>query len=293
MSLPVKDGNGSLTALKTTLSASEHLPHHIVQSVASTVSVTGTIGVGNSLTIGTISDTVQLEVDNYSYPGGTYGALVTKITASSGDPVHVSASKSNPVFVVSDSDKPVYVYSEDGKPVFVTSSEGRVVFVSASANSPVSVTSSANKPIYVTNDSYYPVYVTSSESYPVTTKEKLPSLIVRANFSTFAGTINWAATGSSNISGTFILADSSSTRRGLMFANNTNKDLYIALGNTDFASTNGFLLSNTASAPIAYSFVLYPSGTYFAEPSFAGIKHSGFFVSSSNIDVQVNVFKTE
>jgi hypothetical protein len=78
-----------------------------------------------------------------------------------------------------------------------------------------------------------------------------------------------------------------------MFANNTNKDLYVALGDTDFASTNGFLLTSTAVAPSYYSFIVYPSGTYFAEPTFVNLKHSGFFVSSSNIDVQISSVTTE
>jgi hypothetical protein len=270
MSLPVKDGNGSLTALKTTLSASEHLPHHIVH---------GTV------------DTNISNVDIYTMYGGQ--ALVTRVTASDSDPVHVTSSFLSPVSVTSSAGRELWVASSPGVPVYVSSSTGNFVQVTASANSPVSVTSSYDKPVYVTNDSLKPVYVTSSESSPVITKQKISTSTSRNTFSSFANTINWAGTGSSDISGTFILANTSSTRSGLMFSNNTNKDLYIALGDNDFASTNGFLLNSTSSAPLVYSFVLYPSGTYFAEPSFVNIKHSGFFISSSNIDVAITSYATE
>jgi hypothetical protein len=340
MALTIKDGAGSITNLKTTLTGSEHMPHHVVQAVSGTVAVsasaanpvyvtgnvsitqpvnvdvnlsdqltvvvsssqnnnavwitssanypaavTGTVYVGNSV--------LQISADSYMYPGAAYGALITKITQSVDEGIHVTSSKNLPLFVVSDSDKPVVVASSPGIPVYVTSSGGSPVFVSASDFSPVPITSSDYRPVFVTNNELKPVFVTSSNSYPVVTKNAAVNSTSRTSFTSYASTINWAGTGSSDISGTFILANSSSTRRGLMFANNTSKDLYIALGDNDLASTNGFLLTTTASAPAVYSFILYPSGTYFAEPSFVNVKHSGFFISSSNIDVSVTVVGTE
>lgn len=279
MSLPVKDGNGSLTALKTTLSASEHLPHHIVQSVVNTVDVSGTINAN------------IINVDIYGATG--VSALVTKITASNEDPIYISSSYYAPVSVTSSVGREVLVTSTPGVPVYVSSSEGNYVNVTSSANSPLPVTSSANKPLFVVNDEASVLYVSSSEASPVVTKQKSATSTTRYNFSTFAGTIDWAGTSQNDISGTFILAPSSSTRAGLMFTNKTDKDLYVALGDTDFASTNGFFLNTTASAPEIYSFILYSSGTYFAEPSFAGVKHSGFFISSSNIDVSITSFTSE
>lgn len=234
-SLIIKDGNGSLSALSVFSGALGLIPEH---AISGTVDVSGTVSIG---------------VDKYAYPGGTFGALITKITASDNDPVHVTSS-----FL---------------SPIYVSSSIGRELYIANTANTPV--------------------YVTSSNSYPVITRNSVGSSIARTAFSSFAGTIDWAGTGSSDISGTFILAPSSSTRRGLMFANGTDKNLYIALGDTDLGATNGFLLSTTASAPSLYSFILYPSGTYFADPEFVTFKHSGFFISSSNIDVQVNVISTE
>jgi hypothetical protein len=153
------------------------------------------------------------------------------------------------------------------------------------------VTSNGINPVFVYSTAAIPVFITSSG--PLNTKTAGTTTSNRNSFTSYGGTINWAGTGSSNISGTFILAGTSYGRRGVMFANNTNKDLYVAIGDNDLGSTNGFLLTTTASAPAVYSFILYPSGTYFAESAFVGIKHSGFFVSSSNIDVQITVITTE
>jgi hypothetical protein len=234
MALTIKDGVGATTTLNTFLDGGEHTPYH---AITGTVDVSGTVSIG---------------VDKYAYPGGTYGALITKITASNNDPVHITSSFINPIYV--------------------TSSIGRELYVASTVSTPV--------------------YVTSSNTYPLVIKNSVGSSIARTGFSSFAGTINWAGTSSSDISGTFILAPSSSTRRGLMFANNTDRNLYIALGDTDLAATNGFLLSTTASAPSSYSFILYPSGTYFAEPEFVTFKHSGFFVSSS-VGVSITAVSTE
>lgn len=294
MALTIKDGAGATTALNTSLAGGEHTPYHAISGTVSiTSSLTNPVAVTGTVTVGSITDPVVLSADVYGYPGFTYGALITKVTASDTDPVHVTSSFLQPLFVSSSSGREVWVASSPGTPVYVSSSEGNVVFVSASTNSPVPVTSSGDKPVFVVNDSAKPIFVTSSDAFPVVTKNTIATSTSRTGFSSYAGTINWAGTGSADISGTFILAQSSSTRKGLMFANNTNKDLYIALGDNDFAATNGFLLSNTASSPVSYSFILYPSGTYFAETTFANIKHSGFFISSSNIDVTINVITTE
>lgn len=219
MALAIKDGAGSSTNLKTDFSGGEHTPHHVVDAINSTVSITGSTTVSNS--------------------------------------------------------------------------QSTALWITSSATSPFFVSSSIGKELYIANTSTTAIYVTSSQANPVVTKDAIATTAVRSTFSTFANTINWAGTGSSNISGTFILAQTSSVRRGLMFANNTNKDLYVALGDTDFASTNGFLLASTASAPSYYSFIVYPSGTYFAEPTFVNVKHSGFFISSSNADVQISSVTTE
>ena len=77
MALPIKDGNATLTSLKTTLAGSDHMPHHIVQAVSGTVSVTSS-------------------VSSPVYISGT-----TAVTASSINPVYVTGavSISQPVSV--------------------------------------------------------------------------------------------------------------------------------------------------------------------------------------------------
>lgn len=296
MSLIIKDGAGSTTALSTSLIGGEHTPYH---AISGTVNITGNVGINadtytnngvDALYVkvsgSSVSDRIYVAVDadKYAYPGSTLGALVTKITASDPNaPLYVSASQTSPV----------YVTGNISGEVEVSNAQNTALWVTSSFASPVYVTSSNGKELYVTNTSTTPIYVTSSQASPVVTKNAIATITVRNTFSSFASTINWAGTGSSNISGTFILAQTSSVRKGLMFANNTNKDLYVALGDTDFAATNGFLLASTASAPSYYSFIIYPSGTYFAEQAFVNLKHSGFFVSSSNIDVQISSVTTE
>jgi hypothetical protein len=43
MALTIKDGAGSTTSLKTTLTGSDHMPHHVVQAVSGTVAVTASV----------------------------------------------------------------------------------------------------------------------------------------------------------------------------------------------------------------------------------------------------------
>lgn len=207
----------------------------------------------------------------------TYHAISGTVSTIVNNTASITASLENPVGVSGSVDIGIYKYGI-GPGLALT-----VKLTGSTEDSAQNVKNVQNEALFVT----------SSNAYPVVIKNSVGSSIARTAFSSFAGTIDWAGTGSSDISGTFILAPSSSTRRGLMFANGTDKNLYIALGDTDLGATNGFLLSTTASAPSLYSFILYPSGTYFADPEFVTFKHSGFFISSSNIDVQVNVISTE
>jgi hypothetical protein len=302
-SLIVKDGNGTLSSLSTFSGSYGLIPEHaitgtvnVTASAASPVYVTGTVQiaqpvsvdvvVGDLITVTSsqanpvyvsgnvsVADTytnsgitalyvkvtasstdpirISSDVDKYAYPGGTYGALITKITASDNAPVHVTSSQFTPVYVSSSEDRPVFITNSTGKRIYVTSS--------------------ANEPLFVKT--------------PPTT------VVGRQKFSS-GFQIDWASTASANVSGTFILADSASNRSGLIFANNTAYDLYVAIGGEGDGKVNGFLLSSTASAPVDYSFILYPSGTYSADPGFVNAKHTGFFVSSSFISVTVTVTTT-
>jgi hypothetical protein len=108
MALPIKDGNAALTSLKTTLTGSDHMPHHIVQAVSGTVTVTSS-------------------VSSPVYISGT-----TAVTASSTNPVYVTGAVSI--------SQPVSVDVVVGDNIFVTSSLSAPLYVSSSNNSPILVT---------------------------------------------------------------------------------------------------------------------------------------------------------
>jgi hypothetical protein len=94
-------------------------------------------------------------------------------------------------------------------------------------------------------------------------------------------------------SGTVIAASSSINRKSLTVFNNSPHDIYMLIGNPwGISNKNGFSLYSTGAAPNMYSFILYTSGTYFAEPHNVGMKHSMYLVSSS-VDNQARIFVTE
>jgi hypothetical protein len=126
--------------------------------------------------------------------------------------------------------------------------------------------------VNVTNSSGDPLFITSS--YDLVVKEK-PAKASTVNGFYYPGQIDWT-----NIaSGTFELAEEDENRKGLIISNPSEHNLYISVGS---GSYNGFTLTSTASSPVFFSFVIYPFGTYIAEPVIAGTFHGGFFVSSSS-----------
>lgn len=304
--LLIKDGSSNLTGLAVSSGSFGLVPEHTISgavnvtaSAANPVYVTGSVQISQPVS-------VDLVVGDNVFVTSSIAAPLY-ISSSANSPVLVTGTVSTTV-VVSDGLRvtssaafPVYVSSSDNNPINITGSTASSVFnlstnplwVTSSFTNPVYVTSSNGKELFVTNTSATPIHVTSSNAFPLITKNTIATSVTRTGFSTFAASIDWTSTSPSNVSGTFILAAESSTRKGLMFANSTDKNLYVALGDTDYASTNGFLLISTASVPASYSFVLYPSGTYFAEPGFVNVKHSGFFVSSSNISVAITSVTTE
>ena len=140
------------------------------------------------------------------------------------------------------------------------------VTVSASLSNPVPVTGTVTMVSSISS----PVYISP---IPVTTVSK-----------TATTSFIW----STAASGTFNLASESTTRKGLTIFNPGPNNLYVALSTTT-DTKNGFTLTNTASAPANYSFIIYPSGTYSAEPNTVGVFHGGYFISGSS---SVGVFAT-
>lgn len=143
----------------------------------------------------------------------------------------------------------------------------------------VKLTSSSTE---VTNTSTEPLYVTASGSLSV--KEK-PVKTSTVNAFNYPGQFNWTVN-----SGTFVLAAEDENRKGLMISNPSQENLYIIVGS---GSTNGFTLNSTGSAPDVFSFIIYPSGTYIAEPVMAAAFHAGFFVSQSNFVQIPNAMSTK
>lgn len=153
---------------------------------------------------------------------------------------------------------------------------------------------------YVVNNEYTPVYVTVSEPLPVTgtinvdvtmgdtinVTSSIQAPLVAQTISYPVNTVSATAITNfdwSENAGTFCLASNNPSRRGLVVFNPGPNNLYIALSSTgDIA--NGFLISDVATAPALYSFIVYPSGTYTADSTTVGVYHGGFFISGAASD---------
>ena len=144
-------------------------------------------------------------------------------------------------------------------------SGGSVQTVTSSQANPVWVTGSMNVDVVVGDLINVTGSVIATIDYSTAT--------FKNKFVTSDSTIDWTVA-----SGTFTLATASLARKTLTIFNPGPTDLYVSLGG---GTNNGFTLTTTSSAPSVYSFIVYASGTYFAEPSVVSIAHGGFFASSS------------
>lgn len=151
-----------------------------------------------------------------------------------------------------------------------------VHYVTASTSNPLPVTGNISVDVVVGDL----ITVTSSVSSPVY------SLLPPTTTAGISATTSFSW--SNAASGTFSLVSYSSTRRGLTVFNPGPYNLYIALSTTG-GTLNGFTLLNTASAPTVYSFIVYPSGTYTADPTTVNVHHGGYFISGS---ASVGVYTT-
>jgi hypothetical protein len=149
-----------------------------------------------------------------------------------------------------------YVTSSNINPVYITGS------LSVNTASTIEV-SNFPETVTVTSSIANPVYVSTP---PVTTVIK-----------NYSSSYDWTTVAS----GTFTLAQNNTNRKGLTIFNPGPYNLYIAYSNIA-NDTNGFILSSTSSAPDLFSFVLYASGTYFADNTLVGVCHGGYFISGSS-----------
>jgi len=132
--------------------------------------------------------------------------------------------------------------------------------------------------------------VTSSNANPIFTTPSLPTGTIRKVFSTSDSTIDFNDI--TNL-GSFQISANDTSRKGLLITNPTSNRLFISIATQASSSTegrNGFNLPNNNNDPVSYSFIIYPSGSYFADVTNVTQFYGGFFVSSSN---QLKVLVTE
>lgn len=307
-SLIIKDGNSATKTLSVFSSSLGFIPEHAVSgtvnvsaSAASPVYVTGNVSISQPVNVDlNLSDQLTVVVSSSQNNNAVW------VTSSAAYPAFVNINNTASVSIsgtptitgtVAISGVPTVALQSN----IVTASISGVPTItgSVSISGTASVTSSYDNPVAVTGSVNVGsiasiVSITSSYTNPVVTKEKLATSLTFSQFAVGTGSnIDWTSTGSLNMSGTFIIAQSSSVRSGLMFTNNFPVNLYVVY-DTGY-SNNGFgSFVSTSSAPYQYSFVLYPNGTYIADPSFVNVKHSGYFPSSSAITNQIlNVYSTE
>jgi hypothetical protein len=290
-------------------------PLYISSSANSPILITGTVDAGGT-TLTNIKSLLDPLFGMYLSTGGKNYLLVT---SSATGPVYVSSSATSPLTVTGTVDAggsllfnikslldplaAMYLSTGGKNYLLVTSSTTSPVYVSSSAQSPititgtvalqsnlVTVTSSTTNPVAaVLQDSAVSIAGTASvaiNSVVTVTSSNLTPLIVAPQKSVadstrdvhnLYGSINYE----NYSSGTFVIASSSYDRKGLVISNNSSNNLYVVIGSSS-DGPNGFQLSTTASAPLKFSFILYPSGTYFAESVFVSQFHAGFFPSSSD-----------
>ena len=286
MSLKIKDGDGNSRDLKADQVSGEYVVYHAISGTVST-SITGvpSVAISNSPSV-TITGTPTVALSSNIVTSSIANIVTASLSGVPAVSVQNSSSLTASIYGVAAITGSVGITSINN-PVYVTSSEANPVYVSSSVGRPVVVTGTV---------AVGTVTVTSSYSAPVVTKEKLPNILTLNYLNAGVGQgIDWASTASANVSGTFIIAQSSSTRSGLMFTNNFQNNLYVVY-DSGYYGNNGFgPLNSTASAPSFFSFILFPSGTYTADPAFVNLKHSGFIVSASNINSNtlLNIFSTE
>lgn len=82
--------------------------------------------------------------------------------------------------------------------------------------------------------------------------------------------------------GTYVAALLDSSRRGLAIFNPGPYNMYIGIATDEYAGTvNGFIVSDTSSAPDVYSFILYPSGTYIADEATRCFMHGIYYITGA------------
>jgi hypothetical protein len=184
MSLPIKDGTGASTSLKTVLDGSDHVTYHIVQSIDSTVQVTSSVG----------------------------SPVIVSGTVGIGSPLNVTVDLSDSITAVissSDGINTVWVTSSVANPVHTKTIQGSVTTASISGTPTITGTVGISGTPTVTGtvhiDNAY-IVVTSSQANPVYTTGSIgisgvPTVALSSNQVTASITGTPSITGSVGISG--------------------------------------------------------------------------------------------
>jgi len=188
-------------------------------------------------------------------------------------PIHqISSSNSNPIFITASFVNPIPVTGNINVDVVV----GDLINITASASAPVYVTGvlTVNTGSSTVNIGSV-VTVTSSVTQPVYVSQK-PVTTVNKNF---VNTFDWTID-----NGAFAIADEDTNRKGLVLFNPGPYNLYVSLDTDGVVGDKGFIITDTGSSPDLFSFIVYASGTYFADDTTVGVYHAGYFISGSASD---------
>lgn len=176
------------------------------------------------------------------------------------------------------------------------------VIVTSSFQHPLVVTSSAGMPITITGSTRVINFpssqvVTASFSNPVTVTgnvsvNNFPDDIGRSTsqINILGSSLSW----NTEASGTFQLLPIDLSRKEILIYNSGPGNLYVKVSSTTNTSSNkfGFILSNTASAPTNYSFVVYPSGTYSSVAASKNLFHAGYVVNNASKPEMITAVST-
>lgn len=247
-----------------------------VNNIPAVQSVTGTVNVNNIPAVQTVTASLlnpigaKLSYAEYGLSIGT--ALVVKTTGSS------------------DSDR-TWVTGNlhiDNYSLNVTSSNNSPILVTGSVTTNASVTVNDGLKVELSGANVRAISGSSTNTYLQVQLASVATSSIRRTYAPtnpqggncgFAAYFDW----STIQSGSVCLASSSNDRKSLTIFNPSGEDLFISIGNlNNYPITNGLCISNTSSVSADYSFILYPSGTYFAESYNVGMFHGGYMVSSSN-----------
>jgi len=285
MALTILDGLGASKTLATGLSGSDLVPFHAISGSVNVIGTALTASIANSSLVVTASQANPVYV--------TGAASVTVLNYS----LQVTSSKGEPLFVISDTEKPVVVANTVNTPLFVTSSATYPFYVTSSVPLTVAISGAASA-VELTGSSVKQMTGSSTNTYLQVSIAPVASGSARRRFAPagYTGpqfgidsTFDW----SSAASGTVCLASASFYRKTLTIVNPTADSLFISIGADSWLTgTNGLAINSTASAATEYSFILYSSGTYFAEPHNVGMFHGGYMISGSSSGNRIFVTET-